>query len=926
MTASTMFWRLVWKEYRVQRSFWGAVLAIGLMFHFGLFVFGDVAPGNLHAISFMIVILYVFGSAGILFSGEREAGTDRYLQVMPLSVPVLFSAKALFLAGSALFVGLLLTFSALVFELLSNTSGVRGPEGWEFTVAAGIVIFGGGFVLWTTTISLASARVMRTLGWTALAYLLSCMGIAYLLFLVGISGGSHENAFLCTFGALDAVLCVAVVGLTVRWLRPTFGGSLDGTHLLPERIGWKQPFALDAAQAKPMAASPAGRWLSAQLWLEFRHARWFVCGYFVVFAGLTVLVQVNRNWDAPPEQEWHTFVIWWYWIVIVTSVLAGCQTFLGEQAQDRFRFQINRGVSPVALWWTKIGVWAVITLTLQAGLLAFTYVVLQPEIQVASSGAFLQHFMPGSGLILFQQLGLLGTSWASGLGLTLLISLIGFAIGQCASLLMKRSLMVYAIAFMASLCACFWLIVHFVLGIPLLWAAAPPAVALLLLSLGRTQGWLLEQTDRRAWVRGGLAAAVLFLVVSGMSITLRVMQVPAATQSMAFVADVSQPSDAAEETLRLYQNAAEALTERPKTKQSQQPNITINGQKPAKAPSIHDDWNHASQPHREWAQSNARALELLLAAPARNDVPRLNERNEEVGVAFMGRVTEMQMLLRLRASQLESNDQLAAAWRIHHAQLRFAKHLAQASTFWNAWATQIRIRAHADVWRWSAHRQQTSELMLQAARDLAHEYTTFPKLESVFARRTALALQAVENRDRRLDPENVRDPLSPEVIFAHMPWEWTRLERLVRAVGTRDVLLARSLDQGNGRAYAPPDVGWKRSQPRWLDLLVPESQWRQPSQFSPGDSRLAALWEITPWFYSEEHIIPLGTWAGSEFDLRELDLELERRLSARLAFLCLASYQPVEHPRFSARLSRSANAALRTANRHRSAVIAIRGV
>ena len=37
-------------------------------------------------------------------------------------------------------------------------------------------------------------------------------------------------------------------------------------------------------------------------------------------------------------------------------------------------------------------------------------------------------------------------------------------------------------------------------------------------------------------------------------------------------------------------------------------------------------------------------------------------------------------------------------------------------------------------------------------------------------------------------------------------------------------------------------------------------------------------------------------------------------------------YQPVEHPRYSALLSRSANAALRTANRHRSAVIAIRGV
>src|SRR5882757_7925359 len=74
--------RLLWKEYRAQRSLWLAMLVLGVVPQILLrLTIGEAAPrvGLVWITVGVLPFLFVIGSTAILFAGEREERTVDWL-------------------------------------------------------------------------------------------------------------------------------------------------------------------------------------------------------------------------------------------------------------------------------------------------------------------------------------------------------------------------------------------------------------------------------------------------------------------------------------------------------------------------------------------------------------------------------------------------------------------------------------------------------------------------------------------------------------------------------------------------------------------------------------------------------------------------------------------------------------------------------
>src|SRR5262245_51914345 len=97
----TIFWRIVWKEYRAQRGLWLAALGAALMMQLGLWLFvgyGDAVYG----VAFVLPAFFALGSAAVLFAAEREERTADFLRVLPSPPGAVLAGKLLFVLASTI--------------------------------------------------------------------------------------------------------------------------------------------------------------------------------------------------------------------------------------------------------------------------------------------------------------------------------------------------------------------------------------------------------------------------------------------------------------------------------------------------------------------------------------------------------------------------------------------------------------------------------------------------------------------------------------------------------------------------------------------------------------------------------------------------------------------------------------------------------
>ena len=208
--------RLLWKEYRVQRSFWlavavFAVLIQGFPWKLGAFPNPETFAAACFTIAVILSAVIALGSGATLFASEREDETLSFLQ--SLSVPPLAMTAAKFVFAALSTVGLF----SFIAKCNSTRLGRRRLAGsssfWPFH-----------FLHWTT-IAIAclawgiffSLLVERPLTAVVLAAVVT-FGVPLLLGMTftWLSGIDQHQSF--TVGGKAQLICASVVLLLDGWL------------------------------------------------------------------------------------------------------------------------------------------------------------------------------------------------------------------------------------------------------------------------------------------------------------------------------------------------------------------------------------------------------------------------------------------------------------------------------------------------------------------------------------------------------------------------------------------------------------------------------------------------------------------------------------------------------------------------------------
>ena len=113
MTAA-IFWRFLWKEYRVMRAFWISMAVVALLAQLSLIAF----PGLTHSaaawtFSFALIFpaLYAVACGATMFAAEKEDGTYEFLRSLPVTAWRLLTGKLTFAVASTVLLIAVLLFT-----------------------------------------------------------------------------------------------------------------------------------------------------------------------------------------------------------------------------------------------------------------------------------------------------------------------------------------------------------------------------------------------------------------------------------------------------------------------------------------------------------------------------------------------------------------------------------------------------------------------------------------------------------------------------------------------------------------------------------------------------------------------------------------------------------------------------------------------
>ncbi len=348
---SAILQRLIWKEYRVLRSFWLATLVFvivasvatcagGKRHLWGMRLSGEdffflAALGN---------CMYALGVGGMLFAIEHELSTAAFLRRLPLDARHLLVAKLTAAFISLLGLKLVLWFVASLFWMITLTDLNAGSI--RTILSSGLVTELELFA-WGAMFSLLSRQPLTTIicgvaGPSLVVHMLLPLSLQNSV--GGILG--HYQSWLMVRLLLSLTLLGLVAALSEKWLRSPEPLSLQPNWI--RRLTFrKRVDQADWLSAKLRAApirTTAWSQLGRLMWLQWRQSRTLWCTLAIPF-----LVSGVWNWFHPFGNADANMLF-----VVSTGILClglGVSVFRGQQAQSRFRYFADRGISPGKVWW-----------------------------------------------------------------------------------------------------------------------------------------------------------------------------------------------------------------------------------------------------------------------------------------------------------------------------------------------------------------------------------------------------------------------------------------------------------------------------------------------------------------------------------------------------------------------------------------------
>lgn len=742
-----IIWRVVWKEYRTQRTLWLTILitAIALQFFFFWLTYGVGPLTGPFGAAITFAVLYAMASGAVLFAAEREEGTRELLRTLAVPAGRLLAGKFGFAVASTtlMFAALWLIAAVMSGELSPAWYYDSNIKAWQ---AGGLLAVE--VLLWAVFFSLVLRRVLNAVCLTAIVVV--SIHSPQLQRLIGIS---IEGLPLLLPYQLYSLVVLLLVD---AWLARRWMGS---RAWIPSAIGHAftrakpvQTSASASLQSCVVETSPLWRRpLQRLIWQEWRQARAFL-GICLIVCGILLLISGTGIVSGGPVLA--------LFILPSTPLLMGLWAFRAEQQGQRFRFLAERGIAPPAVWLSKQTVWLPAAFVLSLLLLATYW----------AGTWFGENFLRPYG---YMRVRLEEDPFRSIQPLSLVVLLyvaVSYSIGQFVSLLLSRTVTAGFIGFVLNCLFLSWIWLMDAARVPLVWSVGAIPLVLLAATLLYSKDWMLQRHGARVWLR---LASVLLLVpamplVAGVA-AFRVWEIPVNGPGFD-VNDVSVKTLPAEEaTAAIYQQASEALVASAK--------IAEYKELPAQA-----GWLHATFEERQWLRENQSALELtLLATAQRHGAFAVQHDAESLLHTPAAKAYPLGNLLLLSARQLEANGELDKALERYVSALRLARHVAHRGSLvpWSM-GNALQCRVYQWLMLWAADPEQDQQKLAGALKRVEAESSDFPPASTALKIEYLGTLHVFASLEARA---MLRGGLNELLLMRRFaPWELVRARRLLDLV------------------------------------------------------------------------------------------------------------------------------------------------
>ncbi len=497
--------RLAWKEFRILGGFALAVMVLCcvclLIMAWRMKTTAD--PASLFFVAMGITACYALGCGAVAFAGEREARTDDFQRVLPVSPRQLLLGKLLHALTSALVLGSVVWAIAW----LAARWLWRGYAPGTSAAMAGLLpaVLGGlttvQMLAWGILFSLYSSSPLRVV---ILAFLANTL-VSYPIALLCSDVPEYYRTILyfpSFFGDLPTVIprliVVAIVlgldfRLVRRWCRESPSAVADATGPTMATVtasagGWNR-----------WNADPQWRRLTWQAWRTGKSLLWPITltYLFLVAAVLTL--------NMPSGYQAGTLLA----PLVVVGGLLGTLVFHHDQRRRQFRFLAEHGVSPRRLWWARQSSWLPALLVCCLVLPLLEFICFHTWVVPSFPGPREQLEFPD----------LVGAI----LGLTLL----SYCTGQLLSLWVRSAVIRVALTALAAILLGIWAALMAAFRIPLVWSVAPIPLVLWWASRVTLRDWMLERSGFAVSLKKTLVLVMPALAIAAGAIAYRWTEIPA---------------------------------------------------------------------------------------------------------------------------------------------------------------------------------------------------------------------------------------------------------------------------------------------------------------------------------------------------------------------------------------------------------------
>jgi len=802
--------RIVWKEFRLQRSFWIAVFCLALFLQFSTYLSAQLNgtyPGlvvALFGVGLGVPAIFALGSGAMLFAGEREAETYDFQRALPATAGTIIAGKLLWAIAGSLTMVLMAWFSAWLFAARQVPPSTQHWITWLASLSAIAEV-----LAWSILFSLLLQRVIwATVCGAVTAAITGLVAVPNtILSMRDIIPTTDIDYFTSTlpmrFIVPAAVLAIDL-WLAHRWYRAS------RARVFPIRDPGDR-FERDSAA---MTAWPARSTMFAHLlwqaWRQQLTTLLTMLGALSVLAVWGYLFLVN---PTPGPRGVSTLPII---LIPVAATLVGSCLFLSDQRRETFQYFAERGVGPRLVWLSRqcvgalaICVWLLAVLAL-AGVDLFRWLWESSGTHPPVGASRIQEWMALT-------LGALG------------FSVLCYSVGQLASLLCRSGVIGLFFGIVGSLVACWWTVFMYELRVPLWLSVLPLPLVFFWASWYRAPDWIAGRTTRRARLRLVASLAIPLLLVAVSVIVFRVIEIPRHDPPLALPSLHEPPTAAAAETARLYQEAAE-LCDKEQAARPDEPAATSGPEVQGKeeAPSV---------------PVSAAVVEKLREANQRDecwlptDIDLARSAQTPSHYRFTDQIPNLTTGVLAYCDQQQSVGDTDAAWSGYQALLQLAKRLQERGDERQyLQALDIERRVSEQLPGWAATPGQTAERVRNTVKWLETElsgpvlpppaYLTHNyEWGRAFLDFERWAWSTVPQRERRWE----------QTAITAMPWERWRLRRLLDACWSDCVTDAREFE----KAFAAGTATFSR-RPSERMAAWSETSWPLLKRVMPWPLKLAA--------------------------------------------------------------------------------------